>query len=696
MPAPVTRFQRGHAAQIAIAAQRPIASVLGFSNEHVSAIEESHSRCVALGVARIGRPDFSPIGHPDLNVARERNLRLHQHAAPVMEMLYNQIINTGSMVALTDASGTILHSFGDGDFLGRAAKVALTPGTNWSESAKGTNAVGTALVSELPTLVHADEHYLHANHFLTCSAAPILDPRGNILGVLDVSGDHHSYHQHTMALVKMSARMIENHWLTDDYRHVMRVHFHSRADFIGTLMEGILAITADGRLVGANRGAIEQLGLSGAALRMHSLSSLFDTSVDALVDRFRSPMATPMPVHSHDRKPWYLHARFNWPVWTSLADAVALAPVNAAVSPFEAGATAALTSPVNTLPGQAQPSGLAALRSGDVQMECVLDKVARVLDQGINILVLGNAGTGRQTLARAVHADSRRAQQPFVAFDCSATDPALIETELFGYQAANLGGARRKALVGKVVQATGGTLFINEIGDLPMAAQGHLLRVLSDGKVTPLGDRRAVAVDIALVCSSRHNLRERIQDGLFRDDLFYRLNGLAVRLPDLQERSDGSALVRRILDSQSRGAVLELDAQVQLLFKHYTWPGNLRQLSNVLHTASVMACGHGVIACHHLPDDFLEEAQRCLETAARVTPPSTSARPALAADSRPALSPVTAAPPMKHVTRSLEAVEIEAIARAVEAAGGNISQASKQLGVSRNTIYRKLRWNART
>ena len=222
------------------------------------------------------------MGRSDLSVARDRNLRLYSHAAPVMEMLFEQIVNSESMVVLTDATGTILHSIGDDDFLGRAAKVALAPGANWSEAAKGTNAVGTALIDEVPTLVHADEHFMHANHFLTCSAAPILDPRGNILGVLDVSGDQRSYHQHTMALVKMSARMIENHWLTDDYRNVMRLHLHSRVEFIGTLMEGILAVAPDGKIVGANRGALEQLGLSGAALRMHSLGSLFGTSVGTL------------------------------------------------------------------------------------------------------------------------------------------------------------------------------------------------------------------------------------------------------------------------------------------------------------------------------------------------------------------------------------------------------------------------------
>jgi len=228
---------------------RPLAAGLKLSEDHLDAIEQSHERCVALGVSRIERPDHSPLGRPDLAVARERNLRLHDQAAPVMEMLYEQIVRSDSMVVLTDATGTIIHSVGDDDFLERASKVALKPGAVWSETAKGTNAIGTALVEETPTLVHADEHYVHANHFLTCSAAPILDPRGNILGVLDVSGDHRSYHQHTMALVKMSARMIENRWLTDDYRNVLRLHFHGRVEFIGTLMEGILAVAADGKIV---------------------------------------------------------------------------------------------------------------------------------------------------------------------------------------------------------------------------------------------------------------------------------------------------------------------------------------------------------------------------------------------------------------------------------------------------------------
>ncbi len=276
------------------AAQRPIASALPLDGEHVLSINESHERCAALGLSRIGAPDYTPLGRADFTITRERNRRLFAHAAPVMELLFDQIVKTQSMVVLTDAQGTILHSIGDEDFLEKAGKVALAPGVNWAECTKGTNGMGTALVDETAVLVHADEHFMHANHFLTCQAAPILDPRGNILGVLDVSGDRRGYHQHTMGLVKMSARMIENHWLNDDFSDALRLHIHPRMEFIGTLLEGILAIDRDGRLLGARRIALDLLGMSGAALRMHTVASLLGTPLGAIVDRGRALMGAPM------------------------------------------------------------------------------------------------------------------------------------------------------------------------------------------------------------------------------------------------------------------------------------------------------------------------------------------------------------------------------------------------------------------
>jgi sigma-54 dependent transcriptional regulator, acetoin dehydrogenase operon transcriptional activator AcoR len=687
---------------------RPLATALALGSEHLASIEESHERCAAFGLSRIERPDHAPLGRSDLNVARDRNQRLYSHAAPVMEMLHEQIVNSASMVVLCDAAGTIIHSIGDDDFLARASKVALQPGVNWSEPAKGTNAIGTALVNEMPTLVHADEHFMHANHFLTCSAAPILDPRGNVLGVLDVTGDHRAYHQHTMALVKMSARMIENHWLSDDFSNKMRLHFHARPEFIGTLMEGILAVTPDGKIVGANRSALDQLGMSGAALRMHTLVSLLGTTVAALVDHFRAPLSLPLTVTLYDGRLLYLQARFNWPAWHGVPDDrsagtsawVQIAspdrarPVPASTfldstRPDQHGAAGdnprvgAANAARKGLPDGRTASGLSHLDTGDAQMKAVIGKIRRVLDRDIPVLLLGETGTGKELLARAIHHDSRRSRQPFVAVNCASIPETLIEAELFGYEEGAFTGARRKGAPGRIVQAHGGTLFLDEIGDMPIALQARLLRVLQERQVTPLGSSKSVAVDVALVCATHCKLREMIDAGRFREDLYYRLNGLAVRLPALRERSDLQVLTQRILatewaqeagqDAQREGlrGPLQLAPDVQALFQAYHWPGNVRQLFNVLRTAAVMAAHDPSIQREHLSDDFLEDT--CAQA------PAAGQAPAAAAAAQP---------------RSLEEVEIDAIRRAVDAVGGNISEASKRLGISRNTIYRKLRWKA--
>jgi sigma-54 dependent transcriptional regulator, acetoin dehydrogenase operon transcriptional activator AcoR len=657
---------------------RPIAAALQLPTEHVTTIDQSHERCATLGLSRFEQPDLSPLGRADLAISRERNQRLHAHAAPVMEMLHEQIVQTQSMVVLCDATGTIIHSIGDDDFLSRASKVALAPGANWSEQTKGTNGIGTALVAETPTLVHADEHFMHANHFLTCSAAPILDPRGNILGVLDVSGDQRSYHQHTMALVRMSARMIENHWLSDDFRHVMRLHFHARAEFIGTLMEGILAVTPDGKIVGANRSALDQLAMSGAAVRMHSLPSLLGTTVGALVEHFRSPLATPLIARTADNRQVHVMARFNFPAWHSSAGGDGASDAPPPSIPQRVAASPRIA--------PAEPIGLAALTTGDAQMAAIAAKVRRVIDRDIPILILGETGTGKELLARAIHQESQRARQPFIAVNCASIPDTLIESELFGYEEGAFTGARRKGAVGKILQANGGTLFLDEIGDMPIALQAHLLRVLQERQVVPLGSassNKPVAVDVAIVCATHRNLREMIAAQTFREDLYYRLNGLAVKLPALRERSDLAALAERIVERETQRS-LALSPEVAALLARCPWPGNVRQLFNVLRTACVMAAGERAIRREHLPDDFLDEVGG-MEARAAVLPPNRAEVPAAA--------PVAATPADNPAGRSLDDIEIDAIRRTLDAAGGNISEAAKRLGISRNTIYRKLRWN---
>jgi sigma-54 dependent transcriptional regulator, acetoin dehydrogenase operon transcriptional activator AcoR len=697
-------------------------------------IEQSHQRCSALGLKRIERPDFEPLIRSDLTIARDRNNRLSTHAAPVMELLAEQIVNTESMIVLTDANGTILHTVGDDDFLERAGKVALSPGVSWAEHSKGTNAIGTTLFEETATLVHASEHFMHANNFLTCSAAPIFDPRGNILGVLDVTGDQRSYHQHTMGLVRMSARMIENHWLTDDFKHRMRLHFHHRVEFIGTLLEGIVVIGMDGKLLGANRSALDQLNISGAALRMQSVTSLFGTSVPAVIDHFRAPLAVPMTLALGDGRQFYAQARFSHSTLHTVGSAMAggsatddAAETHSAAAAVDARVSTPTTLPVRSAategaanaarpaaPGQ-RPSGLHYMLTGDAQVKLVVEKIQRVLDRDIPLLILGETGTGKELLARAVHHDSARSRHPFVGVNCASIPESLIEAELFGYEEGAFTGARRKGAPGRILQANGGTLFLDEIGDMPLSLQARLLRVLQERQVTPLGSNKSISVDVAVIGATHCNLREMIERHAFREDLYYRLNGLAVRLPALRERSDLMPLALRMLEAECPGGAPRLSERVVGYFKAYHWPGNLRQLSNVLRTAAVMAAGEPLITDDHLSDDFLEDVRRLRRSDAAKTAAPEAALPALpsvvpspvaqvfavriddaAAIDSAAQAPAQSSPPVPAVTpspKTLGEQEIEMIRAALDAANGNISEASKRLGISRNTIYRKLRWN---
>jgi len=641
-------------------------------------IETSHQRSVAYGLCPNSDPDFSPVTRSDLSVLIERNRLLHTHAIPAMETLYQQIVNTHNMVILTDANGVIVHSLGDDDFLEKANRVALKPGVAWSEQSKGTNAIGTAIAEKVPMLVHADQHYLSANHFLTCSAAPITDHRGNVIGVLDVSGDQRSFHKHTMALVRMSALMIENQLFAATFDDAITLHFHARPEFIGTLMEGIASFTPGGRFLSANRNGLFQLGLSFSALQSHTFSSLFGLPVSALFDHYRTsaPSLLNLCMHSGVRVYGRAHLRLSN---SSFRHALAGAGnIDGGIPMGDGGGHAAAAAAAANAQNLAPPashaasaarrlSGLRYLRTGDPQLELVIDKVNKVLGRDIPIMVMGETGTGKELLAQAIHNDSPRAMGPFIAVNCASIPETLIESELFGYEDGAFTGARKKGSVGKILQANGGTLFLDEIGDMPFGLQARLLRVLQERMVTPLGSSKSITVNVELICATNHNLRERMAKGLFREDLYYRLNGLVVKLPPLRERTDLETVVKKILMAESNGGRYAVSPEILALFKQHKWPGNFRQLTNLLRTAIVMAGDEQEIGLRHMPDDFLDDI-----------------------DTTPVSDAGISTEKMMAIGTNLEEMEQSVILKSLEAHGGNVSATARALGVSRNTIYRKV------
>jgi transcriptional regulator with PAS, ATPase and Fis domain len=322
-------------------------------------------------------------------------------------------------------------------------------------------------------------------------------------------------------------------------------------------------------------------------------------------------------------------------------------------------------------------------------MNSVVDKVKKIIGRDIPILIMGETGTGKELLAHAIHCASPRAAKPFVAVNCAAIPEGLIESELFGYEEGAFTGARRKGNIGRIVQASGGTLFLDEIGDMPASLQSRLLRVLQERIVVPLGSVRSYPVDIALLCATHHQIRELISAGRFREDLYFRINGLSVRLPPLRARTDFDALVSVLLRELGGDRAPALDPEVRDLFLRHRWPGNLRQLSYLLRTALVMAEGEPAILREHLPDDFLEDVEQGL--ASLDASDAAAARDTTFVGIPPA--PDFAPPPEETAEQSsgrLSDLALQAIRDAIARSGGNISAAARKLGVSRSTVYRKL------
>jgi len=650
-------FNRGFGATGAMG-QGVAAGTLPVLLDQTELVARSHSRSAAFGLQIDEKPDLSPLGRNDLSLVLEQNRSLHRFAVPVMETMFDHLRHTHSMVVLTDADGTIMHALGEDDFLYKAEKLAIRPGVVWSERGKGTNAIGTAIAERCATRIHAREHYLSANRTLTCSAAPIFDHRDNIVGVLDITGDYRNVDPHTLALVKMSAQMIENQLFGAAFNNAVTLHFHRRAEIIGTTMEGIASFTPGGRFLAANRTALKLLDMPAESLQSHTFSSLFDLPLPDLIDHHRR--AAPGYLQLFLLGAQEMYARIELRLEAGLVPSADL-PRSIEVASH---------TPVQTASVSKTPH-LRSLDTGDEKMAQAIAKVSKVLAHAIPILVTGETGTGKELLAQAIHRDSPRAAAPFVAVNCAAIPETLIESELFGYEEGAFTGARKHGKTGRILQANGGTLFLDEIGDMPLHLQGHLLRVLQERVVTPLGSDKSIPVNVAVICATNRKLRDMIADGSFREDLYYRLNGLVVKLPALRERTDLEAVVAHILRIESPKQRVSVSPHVMHLFKQYAWPGNFRQLANLLRTALILAGDMHKTTCEilheHLPDDFLEDIV-----------PTDEARVVETAELLP------------QAGQKLEDLNLSVIQQTLEAHHGNVSATARVLGVSRNTIYRKI------
>ena len=569
--------------------------------------------------------------------SRERLQQVLQIAGNEMNSLHQQLSGAGHAVLLTDARGVILNCVTAPTERRIFERAGLWLGADWSEAREGTNGIGTCLVERQAVTIHQDEHFRGRHTGLTCSASPVFDPHGELLAVLDVSSARADVSRqsqfHTMALVNLSAKMIESSYFLRYFDNQFLLRFHLQAESVGMFSEGLLAFDGDGRICAVNQSALNLLGTIRGGVLGKPVDMFFDCAQDELFSRATAQANTSWPLRTRDGRV----------LFASLRGQVRSLPPAAA--PFVAPAKAS------------QPGGICLV---DPALQNDFRRAVRVFERDVPLLLRGETGCGKEAFAKAVHQASQRSNKAFVALNCASIPESLIESELFGYRGGSFTGARKEGMRGKLQQADGGTLLLDEIGDMPLALQTRLLRVLEDRMVVPIGGEPQ-AVNVRIISASHRNLLERVEDGSFREDLYYRLNGLEIDLPALRERSDKSQLLDFILAEEAAEQSVSLDPAARRALLDFAWPGNVRQLRNVLRTLVALS-EEGHIEFADLPAVVRQS-------------------PALIKSSSPVDNPA----PL------LDSAERNALLTVLEQQRWHMTHVAAQLGVSRNTLYRKLR-----
>lgn len=632
--------------------ERVFSAVIG-SNDATSVrkpISNSWERCInRYGLDPLTKNEPMIVDSVTLRERQECLSNLMTIARVEMANLHQQIAGTGYSILLTDETGLIIQYIGDQNFSSEATKRSLQVGSVWSEEYQGTNGMGICIAEKKPMIVHKEEHFFANNLNISCTASPIFDPNGKILGILDISSESILGQEHTMALVNMSAKTIENRIFTCMFENHNIIRFHSRPEFINTLGEGLLAFQSDGTILAANNTALFLLDFSSAdKLCKHKLDSLFNCQLQQLLNSPLRNSLNAIPIHEskNSRRFFAIMQLANFEQYNSVY------PPKKSVSTET----------------QNKPSNLVKLEFGDHHMVQNIHIAQRVLDRQIPILLLGESGTGKGIFAKAIHMSSKHADKPFVAINCASIPESLIESELFGYKAGAFTGASHQGSRGKIIQSDGGTLFLDEIGDMPLALQARLLRVLEEKEVVPLGGHTPVMVDINVISATHRNLRDMMNDGDFRADLYYRLQGVNITLPPLRERTDKHNLIKHLIKIETNGGQsVQIGDGVIDQFCSYYWPGNIRQLRNVLRTMLALAKSN-----HITTDDMLDEL---FHDACHAPENGTSA---------PSSQKTQNYDPLRNAERDV-------LQKKLESHNWNITVAARHLGLSRNTLYRKIK-----
>lgn len=631
-------------------------------------IYESWKRSKAYHISPFEVKDKRLSGR-DLEKALGRSRKLIQIAHSYLNHLYSYVKGTNFVLALTNEYGYVLDMIGDDHLIQtRTKKSGLTIGCCRSEKYAGTNGIGTCLVVGKPIQIWGKEHYIKPHHDYICSAAPIRNEQGQIIGCLDAIGPIGLPHNHTLAMVSASADGIEKELkMTMAYERISIVNSQI-VSTIKAIDSGIIMFNNMGTILQHNTRACQILNLSTESLQHKNIGDVIDLFASTL-----NPLDAAQDIQNREAA-----------LTTCKKERIPLS-LSLSLIKSETGERLGTVLIINELKKLHKLvnriSGFTATYTfdsimGDSPAIKAVKEVARAASQSSsNVLILGESGTGKELMAQSIHNASDRASGPFIAINCGSLPKGLIESELFGYERGAFTGANKEGHPGKFELANGGTIFLDEIGDMPLELQASLLRVLQTKEIVRIGGKQKKEIDVRIMAATNVDLLESIQKKEFRDDLYYRLNVLSIEVPPLRERkSDIALLSHHFIQSLNKilgKEIVGIDSQAQQLLSSYNWPGNVRELENVIERAANLT-SNNTITINELPASIVHAAKDLPRMPA---PPVSSS----GADMETAAGDSSQNPGYKLL---IDALAMER---------GNVSRTSERLGIPKRTLYRRIK-----
>lgn len=623
-------------------------------------IANSHERCRKYNIELDRMYSTKIITDNELYRRIEEKSELMMTAEHYMDQLYNFVKGSNFFSILTDEEGCILKVIGDENILAEAFSLKMVPGAFMDERSIGTNAMGTALAEGKPVQISSEEHYINVYRKWTCSASPVRNDRGEIIGCIDLTGYSKNVHPHTLGMVVAAANAIERMLDIKIYNEELAMAKRYNETIIESIAAGILTADLDGNIKTVNRQVADMFGYDTEEMKKVKVWSLFEDweRVKSSVLNRKSFIDEEVFVNSRKNK---------------LQFSLSINPFhdndqNVRDIIFVFKEIKKVRKLADKIMGRRAIYTFDKIIGKDENFVRIVEYAKKISDSRSNILIMGESGTGKELFAQAIHNYSGRHDEPFVALNCGAIPRNLIESELFGYEEGAFTGAKSSGQPGKFEIADGGTIFLDEIGEMPLDLQTRLLRVIEEGTVSRIGSVKETVVDVRVIAATNRDLNEEVKKGNFRNDLYYRLNVLPVKLLPLRERKSDILLLsqffmERISRKLNKRSVI-IDEKAKKALLDYEWPGNVRELENFIEL---------MVNTESIPDSLGKTDREAVE--------------------KPGLKIVLeTAEGIDNTCEdySLEYIEKEHILKVLKVYKGNISLAAKALGIGRNTLYRKM------